>query len=278
MEEEGYIFDVNDYNDNITYNMPSPYKPEIIMLRLLMILEIIHKKFPIPFFGEIDGISIKMPIRSNDGRQLTWEKLIKNYCNKIQNSPENQQWCWLVPANHKGGGTSFEWSCKHKINVSGNGNHQDIGKMFYMLLTNVFGDVGKNCVPEYYIAFLLSVSDQLYSPLIPMNTILNDLLPTYRHHEANMSQIAAHLCRNGRGNASKAPVCINPWHIIFTNQKVNIDQNKCAHGSRQLCPHGNCIWNWSDNGQPKNCYNLGKDPNKCQFIKRKRYGRRRIYF
>jgi len=88
-------------------------------------------------------------------------------------------------------------------------------------------------------------------------------MPYYTHKNSSMEHTASHLCRKGRANKKNDPVCINPWHIIFTTQKINIDQGGCAYGSRQTCPHGNCIWNWP-NGEPKNCFNRGSNRRHCK--------------
>jgi len=133
-------------------------------------------------------------------------------------------------------------------------NSQDVGKMFLMILTNALFTDDK----EYHDEFLSSMGD---SP-IEFGTI-NPSLLDYTGKKAEMEHTASHLCRMGRANKIKQLVCINPWHIIFTTQKINIDQGKCTYGSRQTCPHGNCIWNWSD-GQPKNCFNLGSDLTMCE--------------
>jgi hypothetical protein len=77
-----------------------------------------------PIFGTIDNANPIMPRSDDDdGRKLTWTKLIKDYCGKITNRPENRLWCWFVPSNHTAGGTgTTRWSCKHKISSTGTGN------------------------------------------------------------------------------------------------------------------------------------------------------------
>jgi len=237
-----------EIDDNVIYD------PRKVMLGLLK--RVYSKNTTL--FGSINNQNIRMPKKAKDGRKLTWTKLIDLYCGKILNKPQNQSWCWLVPANHStgGAGRSAGWSCKHKISTQGKGNHQDVGKMFLMVLTNALFDDDE----EYRQVFLPSMGDK---PIV-FGTI-NPTMPYYSYTKAKMNQTAAHLCRQGRANKKGDAVCINPWHIIFTTQVVNIDQNRCAYGSRQTCPHGNCIWNWS-NGQPKNCFNLGSDLALCQCV------------
>jgi len=103
--------------------------------------------------------------------------------------------------------------------------------------------------------------DKIHDVEIPYGK-LNPIMPYYAGDEANMNHIASHLCRRGRGNNKGDLVCINPWHIIFTTQQVNVDQNRCAYGSRETCPHGNCIWTWPS-GQPKVCLNRGSNLANC---------------
>jgi hypothetical protein len=73
----------------------------------------------------------------------------------------------------------------------------------------------------------------------------------------------AHLCRRGRATEPKNLVCINPFHIMFTTQEVNIDQNRCAYSNHRLCPHGNCMWTWPKTGRPKECLNVDTDIYDC---------------
>jgi len=94
------------------------FTPKYLMLWLL-------SKVPSknPIFGTIDNVNPIMPRDDNDGRKLTWNKLITDYCEKITNGPESQSWCWFVPSNHTAGGTgTTRWSCKHKLSSTGTSN------------------------------------------------------------------------------------------------------------------------------------------------------------
>jgi len=102
------------------------------------------------FFGEIDNTTIKMPKVTSDKRNLTWAKLIKNYCaDRLKNKPQNQQWCWLVEANHTAGGTgSARWSCKHKISSDGTGN-------WYVVCFIIFFIYKKKYIIKNFNSFLI---------------------------------------------------------------------------------------------------------------------------
>lgn len=90
-----------------------------------------------------------------------------------------------------------------------------------------------------------------------INTNMPILLPS------DINAVGAHLCRLGRVSAKGQLLCINPFHLIYTTQQVNIDQNRCAYGSRDLCPHGNCVWTWPDTGEPKYCLMIGDPIKNC---------------
>lgn len=117
----------------------------------------------------------------------------------------------------------------------------------------------------YMLTNIININDILLEHDIekmPFGTIDQNML-WYTGDEAEMNQIASHLCRRGRSESITDLVCINPWHIIFTIQKVNVDHNRCAYGSRSTCPHGVCIWTWPDTGEPKYCLNRGSDLAEC---------------
>jgi hypothetical protein len=91
--------------------------------------------------------------------------------------------------------------------------------------------------------------------------ILNTNMPLL--YPSDINSVGAHLCRLGRASHNHDSVCINPFHLIYTTQQVNIDQNRCAYGSRNLCPHGNCVWTWPNNGEPKYCLTFGDPITNC---------------
>jgi len=124
--------------------------------------------------------------------------------------------------------------------------------MFCMLLSKI---------TSYKITFD-DFLELIHDTPLPFGTI-DPNMPYYIGDEADMNQTASHLCRRGRGNKQGDLVCINPWHIILTTQKVNVDQNRCAYGSRTTCPHGLCLWTWPDNGEPKYCLKRGSDLANC---------------
>lgn len=53
-----------------------------------------------------DGTQLRMPLRSSDGRVLTWHKFAEEIASKvaIQNHPSDEDDCWFVPAS--GGDTA----------------------------------------------------------------------------------------------------------------------------------------------------------------------------
>ena len=93
------------------------------------------------------------------------------------------------------------------------------------------------------------------------DSILNTNMPIL--HPSDLNAVGAHLCRLGRASHKKDLVCINPFHLIYTTQQVNVDQNRCGYGSRELCPHGNCVWTWPDTGEPKYCLTFGGPISNC---------------
>ncbi len=68
---------------------------------LLGILEKIPDDAPI--FGQLENGKIKMPKEELDGRILTWRKFITNIDTKIENNPQDENWCWFVPSNAEDG-------------------------------------------------------------------------------------------------------------------------------------------------------------------------------
>src|ERR1051325_4972790 len=102
--------------------------------------------------------------------------------------------------------------------------------MFHILITTVI----RNEQPYYDVSYSVH-DDNIKMPFGP----IDKNMPWFTGDEADIGEhVASHLCRHGRMDNEGELVCINPWHIIFTTQKVNVDHNKCAYGSRSTCPHG----------------------------------------
>jgi hypothetical protein len=100
------------------HQQQQPFSPNKLMLWMLSMVP-----NNILIFGPIDNVNPIMPRHNDDGRKLTWEKLINDYCDKITNNPQSQAWCWFVRANHSAGGTgTTKCCCKHKISITGTGN------------------------------------------------------------------------------------------------------------------------------------------------------------
>jgi hypothetical protein len=104
-------------------------------------------------------------------------------------------------------------------------------------------------IDEEWATFITTTNDQLNPS--DLDCIINTKMPILQPSDLN--SVGAHICRLGRTANIGDPVCINPFHLIYTTQQVNIDHNRCAYGSRATCPHGNCVWTWPDTGEPKYC-------------------------
>lgn len=81
----------------------------------------------------------------------------------------------------------------------------------------------------------------------------------------NDSLVAIHRCGHGKALSGKGgPACVNPYHIYFGSQKVNIDTAGCRYGAGWLCPHNpKCLFTWLDTGLTKPCLNEPSEGCKC---------------
>jgi hypothetical protein len=119
--------------------------------------------------------------------------------------------------------------------------------LFYLV------EINAKCTNEEWETILNNTFDE-ENPY-DLDCILNTRMPIL--HPSDLNAVGAHTCRLGRASGKGDSVCINPFHLIYTTQQVNVDQNRCAYGSRDLCPHGNCVWTWPDTGEPKYCLVYG---------------------
>lgn len=135
-------------------------------------------------------------------------------------------------------------------------NRQDIGMLFHLVSRHAV------ITDAEWLTVMIDTLDLQCNPYNP-DIIEDTRLPILEPSDPN--SVGAHLCRLGRASNINDLVCINPFHLMYTTQQVNIDQNRCAYGSRATCPHGNCVWTWPDTGEPKYCLTFREYyiPNNC---------------
>lgn len=64
---------------------------------------------------------MRMPAESNDGRALTWRKLMVTISSKIVNMPYSRDCCWYILSNQKSGGAVWTVGSFHTVKIASNG-------------------------------------------------------------------------------------------------------------------------------------------------------------
>jgi len=169
-----------------------------------------------PMFGPLSDGELQMPISSNDGRVLTWNKTIASLAGKVCNEPHDEDDCWFVEANHSSTGNTKD-KRDHMTKLSKNGS--------------------KNKWSSHRILYLILHPDK--------HAILND--------RSENKRLCLHVCGHGKAVTSNGCLCINPYHIKLGDAKQNRHDERCGHSCRALCPHDpKCVFTWRDTGHAKN--------------------------
>jgi len=181
-----------------------------------------------PLLGSLLDSCVRMPRHADKGTVLTWEKFVKTCAGKVVNAPTSIHDCWFVQANFESGkkGTGKR---VHQVKLSRDGskNKWMTTRVLYVLLH-----------PETYLQVGSRSSNK-------------------------DKDFCLHRCGHGRALVDGGPVCINPYHLKLGTIQSNRHDERCGHGC-QLCPHPvKCIFNWSDTGLGKWCFNQPRLPLEC---------------
>lgn len=173
--------------------------------------------------GDPESSKLRLPYESDDGRVLTWTKLAKTISAKVQNDPTCRDDCWFVKSNNASGGSKRSEGSSgyvHAIKLTGKGEKWQTHRILHVLRNP--GD-------------WVQIGDKTNS-----NTKLH----------------VAHRCGHGRATTNGGLCCINPFHTVLVDEKINQDHKGCKYGRAKLCPHDpKCVFTWMDTGKVKECFN-----------------------
>jgi len=81
-----------------------------------------------PCIGELSDEELKMPLKDNDGRKVTWTKKVTNLAESIFNNPTSRDDCWFISSNTKDG--------RHimKLSKDGSKNKWQTHRFLYFIL------------------------------------------------------------------------------------------------------------------------------------------------
>lgn len=148
-----------------------------------------------------------MPASSKDRRALTWKKLARQVSSKVENRPYNRTCCWYIRANNQNAGLAWSKGKVHSVKLSktGTGNRFQTHRLMHVIVH----------VDDYL---------DLAVKVLPGQEIWH----------------VAHRCGRGKGSmivGTNPLCCINPFHSVKVDPKVNQDHKGCRYGTAASCPH-----------------------------------------
>jgi len=173
--------------------------------------------------GDFEASKLRLPLSSEDGRKLTWTKLARMIARKMENDPTSTDYCWLVEANNASGGSKRSEGSTgyvHMLKLTGKSDKWQTHRVMHILRNpGDWARIGNKSNAD---------------------------------HELHV----AHGCGHGRATNKGGRCCINPFHTVLVDNKVNQDHKGCKYGCAKLCPHDpKCLFTWPDTGKPKECFN-----------------------
>jgi hypothetical protein len=206
----------------------SGHSGSYVKQRLIALLGTFDKKHQM--FGAMTDKKLVLLRSSSDARVLTWEKLINQVADRVVNAPDSDECCWFIPANLAGTSASRSTTTNlavHHFKLSSNG--------------------ASNKWQTHRILHVLAHPDDY---------------PAIGNKDENKdSKHVAHRCGRGKAASKGMPCCVNPFHTVMVEAKVNQDHKGCKYGAAFLCPHApKCLFTWPDTGKPKPCFNHSEWP------------------
>lgn len=147
---------------------------------------------------------MRMPAESEDGRVLTWRKLMYTISSNLVNRPYNRDCCWLIKSNQSSAGGTWTVGGVHSVKLAhnGTGNRFTTHRLLHPIISPDDHELLRKKVPAGQEKFHV-----------------------------------AHRCGRGRASIRGEPCCINPFHTVVVEPKVNQDHKGCKYGSAKTCPH-----------------------------------------
>lgn len=164
--------------------------------------------------GPLNGLLIRAPLTATDGRVLTWSKLLNSTIKvRIEKTavkfglvPELDG-CWFIEKTSVNDSNNYVG-----VNFSKSGSSHKLG-IHRVLYQALHPDV--------------NVSDSSGGMVAAHRSVVN----------VQDFELTKYRCRNGMCTTRTPYNCVNPHHIVWVSQAVNVSHAGCANATTELCIH-----------------------------------------